>query len=176
MAHSTSQQSLQASVSNPQVQPGFVTQTNQPVAAPYKFPTGNVPPQMPTQSQGALNQQVSVQPSPIGRPNTIPPRTGGTPHQMSGVPLPNNMSPNLRNFATQGGHQVPDQTRQSAGVMPLDKQKFESTYAQFCRSQKINISGGLRVPIGENRTLDLHDLHVQVMHENGAASVSHLGT
>ena len=82
------------------------------------------------------------------------------------------MSPNLGNFATHGGQKVPNQTRQPV-VMPLDKQRFESTYSQFCRSQNVNT--GLRVAIGENRTVDLHQLHVCVMHEGGAQSVSYLG-
>lgn len=158
-------------VSNPQVQPGFVAQSTQAINAPYKFPAGNAPSPMPTQ-----NQQLPIQPTPVGRPpNTIPPRTGGTPHQMPGGPLPSTMSPNLGNFGAPGGQQkVTDQARQPAGVMPLDKQRFESTYAQFCRSQ--NINPGLRVPIGDNRTVDLHQLHVQVMREGGATSVSYLGT
>ena len=174
MTHSTSQQPQQAAASNPQVQPGFVTQANQPVAPQYKFPGGNTPSPMPTQSQGALNQQIPIQPTQIVRPNTIPPRTGGTPHQISGGQVPNTMSPNLGNFAVQGGQKVPDQTRQTGMIMPLDKQRFDSTYAQFCRSQDIN--PGSRVPIGDNGTVDLHQLHVSVMHEGGAASVSYLGT
>ena len=66
-------------------------------------------------------------------------------------------------------------TRQSAGtIMPLDKQRFDSIYAQFCRSQ--DISPGSRVSIGDNGMVNLHHLHVYVMHEGGAASVSYLGT
>ena len=130
---------------------------------------------MPAQTQGALNQQLPVQPTPIGRPNTIPPRSGGTPHQIAAGPLPNTMSPNLGNFASQGGQKVTDQTRQAAGIMPLDKQRFDSTYAHFCRSQNIT-PGLLRVQIGENRSVDLHQLHVHVMHEGGATSVSYHGT
>lgn len=176
MAHPTSQQPQQATTPNPQVQPGFVTQANQPVANQYKFPGGNGPSPMPTQNQGALNQQIPSQPTQIVRPNTIPPRTGGTPHQIPGGQLPNTMSPNLGNFAVQGGQKVPDQSRQSAEIMPLplDKNRFESTYAQFCRSQ--NINPGSRVPIGDNRMVELHQLHVYVMHEQGAASVSSFGT
>jgi hypothetical protein len=172
MAHSTSQQPQQATGSNPQVQPGFVTQANQSVAAQYKFPGGNTPSPMPTQSQGALNQQIPIQPTQIGRSN--PPRTGGTPHQIPGGQVPNTMSPNLGDFSVQGGQKLPDQTRQSGVIMPLDKKRFDSTYAQFCRSQ--DISPVSRVSIGDNGMVDLHQLHVLVMHEGGAASVSYLGT
>ena len=174
MAHSASQQSQQAPVSNAPVQPGFVTQANQPVAGQYNIPAGNGSSPLPNQGQGALSQQIPIQPTQIGRPNTIPPGTGGTPHQIPGGQLPNTMSPTLGNFATQGGQKVPNQTRQSVAIMPLDKQRFDSTYAHFCRSQ--NINPGLRVAIGENRMVDLHQLHVHVMHEGGAKSVSCLGT
>ncbi|KAG6374300.1 hypothetical protein JVT61DRAFT_4322 [Boletus reticuloceps] len=173
MAHSSSQQPQpqQPTVSNAQVQPGYVVgQSNQPVASPYKYPAGNGSSPMPAQAQGTLNQQIPMQPTPIARPNTIPPRTGGTPHQIPPGPLPSTMSPNLGNLAAQGGQKVPDQARQSVGIMPLEKQRFETTYAQFCRSQ--NTHSGSRVQIGENRTVDLHQLHVQVMHEGGAGSVT----
>ncbi|KAG8213208.1 hypothetical protein J3R82DRAFT_11673 [Butyriboletus roseoflavus] len=169
IAHPTPQQPQQAAVSNAQVQPSFVTQASQPVTAQYNIPVGNGPSPMPTQSQSALNQQIPIPPTPIVRPNTIPPRTGSTPHQTSGGQLPSTISPNLGNFATQGGQKVPNQTRQPL-VMPLDKQRFDSTYSQFCRSQ--NINPGLRVTIGENRMVDLHQLHVYVMHEGGAQSVT----
>ena len=172
MAHSTSQQPQQQNVPNAQLQPGFATQANQPVTPQYNIPTSNGPSPLPTQGQSALNQQIPVQPSQIGRPNTIPPRTGGTPHQMSGGQLPITVSPNLGNFAAQGGQKAPNQTRQTMAVMPLDKARFDTTYTHFCRSQ--NINPGLRVTIGENRIVDLHQLHVEVMHEGGAQSVSYI--
>ena len=85
------------------------------------------------------------------------------------------MSPNPGNFAVQAGQKVPDQARPSAaGVLPLDKAQFDKTYAHFCRSQSINFNP--RVAIGDNRMVDLHQLHVRVMHEGGAHSVSYLGT
>lgn len=173
MTHSTSQQPQQASVSNAQVQPGFVPQTNQPATTQYNMSAANGPSPLPTQGQGTLNQQIPLQPAQMGRPG-IPPRTGSNPHQISNGQLPNTVSPNPGNFVTQGGQKVPNQTRQSVGIMPLDKQRFESTYAQFCRSQNINPGG--RVAIGDNRSVDLHQLHVHVMHEGGAKSVSHFGT
>lgn len=160
-------------MSNAQVQPGFVAQSSQSIAAQYNIPAGNGPSSMPTQNQNALSQQIPIQPTQIGRPNTIPPRTGGTPHQISGGQLPNNMSPNLGNFAVQGGQKFANQTRQPVGIMPLDKQRFESTYSQFCRSQ--NIHPNPRVPIGDNRMVDLHQLHIHIMHEGGAQSVSYFG-
>ncbi|KAH0833131.1 hypothetical protein J3R83DRAFT_12128 [Lanmaoa asiatica] len=169
MVHSTSQQPQQGTMSNAQVQPGFVTQANQLVQAQYRMSAGNGPSPMPSQSPGALSQQIPIQ-AQMSRPNAIPPRTGGTPHQIPGGQLPNTMSPNLGNFATQGGQKVPNQTRQSTGVLPLDKQRFDSTYSQFCRCQ--NISPSLRVAIGDNRMVDLHQLHFSVMHEGGAESVN----
>ena len=72
-------------------------------------------------------------------------------------------------------HQFAHQVQlRAAGVLPLDKQRFESTYAHFCRSQ--NTSPRFGVPIGDNRVVDLHRLHVCVMYEGGGASVSYLGT
>lgn len=157
-------------MSNAQGQPGFVTQASQPVMTQYNIPAGNGPSPMPTQSQSALNQQIPMQPTHIGRPGTIPPRTGGTPHQISGGQLPNT---SMGNSVTQGGQKFTNPTRQSYGIMPLDKQRFESTYSQFCRSQ--NIHARLRVAIGDNRMVDLHELHVHVMHEGGAQLVSYAG-
>ncbi|KAG9315089.1 hypothetical protein JVU11DRAFT_4201 [Chiua virens] len=169
MPHPASQPPQQPSVSTSQVQPGFVTQGNQPVAAQYNVSASNGASPLPTPNQGVLNQQIPIQSTQPVRPNTIPPRTGGTPHQIPGQ-LPNTSSPNLANFAGQGGQKVPNPNRQSVGVMPLDKQRFDSTYTQFCRSQ--NINPGLRVAIGEGRNVDLHQLHVYVMHEGGAQSVT----
>ncbi|KAF9234618.1 hypothetical protein BU15DRAFT_52406 [Melanogaster broomeanus] len=54
--------------------------------------------------------------------------------------------------------------------MPLDKQRFEATYAQFCRSQQIK--PGTHVTLPDNRSVDLHQLHVEVMREGGSQSVT----
>lgn len=166
MTHSNSQQPQQG-----QAQPNFVTQPNQSVTGPYNIPA-NGPSPLTTQAQGTLSQQIPIQPThaPIGLPNGIPARATSTPHQMPSGQLSNVMSPNL---AAQGGQKVPSQTRQSVAIMPLDKERFDSTYAHFCRSQ--NMNPGLRIPIGENRFIDLHQLHVHVMREGGARSVSYLG-
>lgn len=167
------QQPQQQTVSNPQVQPGFVSQANQSLTSSYNIPTGNGPSPMPNQGQGSLNQQLGTP-----RPNTIPtPRPGSTPHRAPGGQLPNSVSPNLGNFPPPGGQKVtnPNQSRPSPGdIMPLDKARFDSTYRSFCRSQ--SISADLRVPIGDNRSVDLHQLHVFVMHEGGASSVSYQST
>ncbi|KAI9568642.1 hypothetical protein HD554DRAFT_2021859 [Boletus coccyginus] len=58
----------------------------------------------------------------------------------------------------------------AAGVPPLDKQRFDSLYIQFCRNQNMNACSV--VSIGDSRMVDLHQLHVRVLHEGGAQVVN----
>ncbi|KAI9568643.1 hypothetical protein HD554DRAFT_696884 [Boletus coccyginus] len=167
MAHSTLQQPQEI-----QVHPGSVTHDNQPVAVPHTFSAGNGASPMPAQSQGFLNQQISIQPMQIERLNITPPRAGGTPREISGGQLPNPMPPDQGNFGVQSGQKVSDHWQagqMAAGIVLLDKSRFDSTYAHFCRIQNTNPASC--VPMGD-RTEDLHRLHVYVMHEGGAASVN----
>ncbi|KAF9223549.1 hypothetical protein BS17DRAFT_782080 [Gyrodon lividus] len=134
---------------------------------------GPSPMQMHSQNQTPPNQQIPVQSGQMGRSNGIPPRTGTTPHQMPGSQLPNTMSSNMGNqlaMQTPNGQMMPNQMRQSLSVMPLDKQRFEATYAQFCRSQQRDPS--VHVALAENRMVDLHQLHAHVMREGGSQSVT----
>ncbi|KIJ66757.1 hypothetical protein HYDPIDRAFT_108689 [Hydnomerulius pinastri MD-312] len=161
----------QAAVANAQGQSGFMPPGNQASAQQFNAnPQSNGPSPMPThlQNQTPINQQI---PGQMGRPNAIPPRTGATPHLMPGGQLPNTMPLNLGNqFAMQNGQMVPNQLRQSTGIMPLDKQRFDMTYAQFCHSQHLDPS--LRVTLPDSRMVDLHQLHVHVLREGGSASVT----
>ncbi|KAI6100609.1 hypothetical protein F5141DRAFT_1139935 [Pisolithus sp. B1] len=58
----------------------------------------------------------------------------------------------------------------SPPVEPLDAERFESTYAQFCRSQPLTFN--MKVTIAENRVVDLHKLHVEVLKEGGYTTVT----
>jgi len=61
-------------------------------------------------------------------------------------------------------------TQQRLNLMPLEKQRFESTYMQYCRSQRLEYA--MHVAIAENRMVDLYRLHVEVIREGGHTSVS----
>ncbi|KAI6101430.1 hypothetical protein EDD16DRAFT_394963 [Pisolithus croceorrhizus] len=58
----------------------------------------------------------------------------------------------------------------SLPVEPLDAERFESMYAQFCRSQRLTFN--MKVTIAENRVVDLHKLHVEVLQEGGYMTVT----
>jgi len=62
--------------------------------------------------------------------------------------------------------------QQRLNLMPLEKQRFESTYMRYCRSQRLEYT--MHVAIAENRMVDLHQLHVEVIREGGHTSVSNV--
>ena len=79
---------------------------------------------------------------------------------------------NGNQFAMQPANGQLAANQQRLNLMPLEKQRFESTYVQYCRSQRLECI--MHVPIAENRVVDLHLLHVEVMREGGHTSVSNV--
>ncbi|KAH7884601.1 hypothetical protein F5I97DRAFT_1475989 [Phlebopus sp. FC_14] len=155
-----------------QGQSGFMAQTNSAPGHSFGMSlSANGQPLPPhSQAQTSLNQPMSSQSGQIGRQNPVPPRPAPTPHQ-----LPNAVSPLIGNqfsaMQVANGQMLPNQMRPSPSIKPLDKQRFETTYTHFCKSQLMEPS--MQVPIAENRTVDLHELHVQVLREGGAMSVTY---
>ncbi|KAI6024911.1 hypothetical protein BKA83DRAFT_643231 [Pisolithus microcarpus] len=113
------------------------------------------------QNSTAVTQQVSAQ-----RPNTLPTRSAPAPHQPTNPVPPSIANGNQFVMRPANGQGVPHSSR----VKPLDAERFESTYAQFCRSQRMTLN--MRVTIAENHVVDLHKLHVEVLQEGGFMTVT----
>jgi hypothetical protein len=54
--------------------------------------------------------------------------------------------------------------------LPLDKAQFEGTYKSFCLKRPVKMDP--RAASIDNRPVDLHRLHVEVMKEGGQTNVS----
>ncbi|TFK70305.1 hypothetical protein BDN72DRAFT_839158 [Pluteus cervinus] len=155
------------------------------------FDSRQAPPTMQTQQvHGHPNHLMSL-------PNTNMPQPGQPPHQQgthfsnqlppnTGQQFPFQMNnpnstqqPNLGHLATQPRHPIPQtQPQHSVGTIPgtsiplpppLEKQKFDIIWKNFCQGKNIKISPDL-LQI-DSRIIDLHSLHVQVMHEGGYQKV-----
>lgn len=145
----------------------FVAHPNSPAAPVFGIkPPGNITGHQ--QNPASLNAQA---PRPMVRPN-VPVHSGGVPYRPSNGQVNNDMSLDM----AQGNQFTSLQTNAQIGlnqarppVMPLEKSRFESTYAHFCRSQG-------RQPIFHvqmlEHSVDLFKLHAAVMHEGGMISVS----
>ncbi|KAI6037669.1 hypothetical protein EDC04DRAFT_2701482 [Pisolithus marmoratus] len=125
-------------------------------------------PAAPQNSAAATQQQISAQPGQMNRPTTLQARSVPTPHQLPSQAAANAIPPGMANGMmrptnSQGAPQPPH-------VKPLDAPRFESTYAQFCRSQRM--PPNMKVTIAENRVVDLHKLHVEVLQEGGFMHVT----
>ncbi|KAH7928271.1 hypothetical protein BV22DRAFT_1030924 [Leucogyrophana mollusca] len=169
--HSTSQsQPIQV----PQVGQSQTTwmQSNSPPDANFGMGAGNgAPPQLPQQSQSqpSLNPQIGGS---MLRPAAVPPQTAHTPHQLPGAAMSPNVAQQLA-FQGPGGQMSVGQSRpenQFGPVPPLEKQRFESAYTSWCQNN--GKEANMRVLLAENRSVDLHQLHVQVMHEGGGMQVT----
>ncbi|KAI6025775.1 hypothetical protein F5J12DRAFT_810324 [Pisolithus orientalis] len=126
-------------------------------------------PAVPQNSAG-VPQQISAQPGQMNRPNTFPARSVPGSHQLPSQAT-NSIPPNVANANQFGVRPANGQgVVQSQRVKPLDAQRFESTYAQFCRSQRM--TPNMKVTIAENRVVDLHRLHAEVLQEGGYMSVT----
>lgn len=162
--------------STPPSQPGFVAQTNSNSNSPHVFgvnPPGNGHSSNNGHNPAPVNQ-LPVQPSQMGRQNGQPNRPASVAHQLPGQ-VANAMSPNMANgnqFAMQPANGQSAANQQRVNLMPLEKQRFESTYIQYCRSQRLDPT--MQVQIAE-KLVDLHRLHVEVMHEGGHTSVRNHG-
>ena len=139
------------------------------------------------------SQPHNMQPSPLAlhsQPslqhpqNMVPPRSVTTPQQLLPVQMPTQVSPNISNqYPFQiPGHGNPqlrnDQTPQLPQFMqippPLEKPRFEAAYKSYCNTKGLHHEA--RLLSVDNRPIDLHSLHVQVMSEGGAAKVSVMST
>lgn len=162
--------SHQAGPSGPS-QPPWMTQ--QGSAQSQAFPIGRTGPQLPARGPS----QPHLQPSPQLHSATQmsqnnPQRPGSTSRQLMPAQLPNQISPNLSNQFP--GNQFPTQNGQNISQFtlppPLDKSKFEESYAAFCNSR--SMMRDERLMQVDNRPVDLHALHYNVMLEGGATKVS----
>ncbi|KAJ3716145.1 hypothetical protein C8R42DRAFT_679661 [Lentinula raphanica] len=111
---------------------------------------------------------------PVNAPNNVPPRSSSTPQQQlnpfamrqynfpindsstNGASGPSNLGPTMPIFNTP--------------IPPLDKQRFDATYKQWCQSK--HILHDPRILTFENRPIDLYLLHCLVIREGGTANVT----
>ncbi|KAF5392157.1 hypothetical protein D9757_001392 [Collybiopsis confluens] len=104
--------------------------------------------------------------------NSIPPRSVPTPLQ-GGHPFP--MNPNFPNNSPANGSPGPNaaavQANLNMPIQPLEKSRFETSYKQWCLTKAI-VHNPQLLSI-DNRTIDLYQLHCQVMREGGFTSVTH---
>lgn len=136
-------------------------------------PGASGPSQIPTPGQAhPMNSQLSGQ-GQMQRPGAIPPRSGATPQQLP-TGMPNTMPQNMGQFNPQSVANGQNPNRMvnlsTLGVAPLDKVHFEATYATFCKNN--HVEPNVHVLLPDNRSVDLHNLHVQVFREGGAQLVS----
>lgn len=132
------------------------------------------PSQIPTPGQvHPMNSQLSGQGGQMQRPGVVPPRSGPTPQQLP-TGMPNTMSQNIGpqfNQSVANG-QISNRmvSLSTLGVSFLDKPHFEAMYTSFCKNQHVEPNGHVVLP--DNRTVDLHNLHVQVFREGGGHYVT----
>lgn len=130
-------------------------------------------PQLPARGP---SQPQNIQSSPLihpagAQPNLGPQRPGSTSHQVLSGQLPNQTTPNQFSGGQFGSSAMPN--GQNANQMvppPLDKAKFEESYAAFCSTRPI-VRDERAMQI-DNRPIDLHSLHANVLTEGGAEKVS----
>jgi len=170
MSASPGPQHPQASASGQNHPPWMVQQTS---TQNQGFSLGRAGPQLPARGPS----QPHLQPSPQLHPSSQlqqnnPQRPGSTSRQLMAAQLPNQISPSMTNQFP--GNQLPTQNGQNMTPFmvpaPLDKAKFDENYANFCNDQSIVRDG--RLMQVDNRPIDLHALHYNVLSEGGAARVS----
>lgn len=129
------------------------------------FPMRNGP-QLP--ARGPSQPQTSPQMPQMGQTNPEQQRPGSTPHQLMPGQVPSQMSPALSNqFA--GNRSNGQNMGQLTLPPPLEKGKFDESFAAFCSSRPTPRDERLRLI--DNRPVDLHKLHFHVMREGGAPKV-----
>jgi hypothetical protein len=158
------QQHQQAGPSG-QNQPGWIGQQGSASSQGVSPMTHGGP---PLPARPAQNIQPSPQHHPPGQwqQNNLGPQRPGSTQHMTGQ-ITNQISPSMSNqfpsnqLPTQSGQNIP----QIPLPPPLDKAKFEESYAAFRRSRPIKQDERLmRV---DNRPIDLHALHYNVLSEGG---------
>lgn len=136
-------------------------------------PGASGPSQIPTPGQAPpMNSQLSGQGGQMQRSGVVPPRSGSTPQQLP-ASMTNTMSQNMTmgpqfNPQSIANGQIPNRINLSTiGVPPLEKPHFEAMYTSFCKGQP-----NMHVLLPDNRSVDLHNLHVQVFREGGGQVVT----
>ncbi|KAG1821927.1 uncharacterized protein BJ212DRAFT_1334597 [Suillus subaureus] len=138
-------------------------------------PGASGPSQIPTPGQAhPMNSQLSGQGGQMQRPGAVPPRSGHTPQQPP-TGIPNTMSQNTGpqlNAQSVANAQIPNRmvNLSTLGVSYLDKPYFEAMYTSFCKNH--HVEPNMHVLLPDNRSVDLHSLHVQVFREGGAQFVT----
>ncbi|KAI5981956.1 hypothetical protein EDD15DRAFT_2523092 [Pisolithus albus] len=143
-------------------------------AQPHQQVPGSAPPQQSFAAQVNSNASQTFaisSPSNAASPMPAAPQNSAAATQQLSSQAANPVLPSVANgsqfvMRPTNGQGVPPPTR----VKPLDAQRFESTYAQFCRSQRM--TPNMRVPFAENQVVDLHKLHVEVLQEGGYMTVT----
>lgn len=137
-----------------------------------------LPSRGPSQPQNIQSGPQALQPSPMQQNNMGPQRPGSTTRQLPPGQLPTQISPSLSNqFASNQISSLQMQNGQSLAQFPLppplEKAKFEESYPAFCNSRGIVLDD--RLTSVDNRPVDLHALHYNVLSEGGSvkASLSH---
>jgi hypothetical protein len=148
------------------------SQSQQPVQVgpnqqqPWMQPSQSQPPNFPS-AQIGQGRPSNIQPSPLqlhAQPNH--------PQQNS---LPARTAPAQQQLPQPMGQisQTPNQLSFRPGLIPpLDKTRFDSAYQSYCETQ--NVRPDAHMMSVENRTIDLHLLHMHVIHEGGVGRVSSL--
>lgn len=151
------------------------TQSSSPAPNFGMNPGASGPSQIPTPGQPhPMNSQLSGQGGQMQRPVAVPPRSGATPQQLpTGIPntMSQNMGPQFNPQSVANG-QIPNRmvNLSTLGVSPLDKSHFEAMYTSFCKGH--HVEPNMHVLLPDNRSVDLHTLHVHVFREGGAQFVA----
>ena len=132
-------------------------------------------------------QQAQAQANHLVNQGLVPPRSGPTPqlHQQpanvfnslpgGGPPFP--FSPNTATAGPSQHQAAPPAPQGPANgphpgmPIPLDKPRFMATYRSYCMKKPLKMDA--RTLTIENRQVDLHRLHVEVMKEGGQTNVSY---
>jgi hypothetical protein len=127
---------------------------------PQMSPNQQLQSMISVQSNAPNASQISLQ------PGQGPPRSLSTNQQvMPGRGNGNQPSPNLPsqfaqlNATANGGAVVP----------PLDRTRFNGSYRHFCQTKKLKLDN--RLLTIQNRPIDLHSLHVEIMNAGGQQRV-----
>ncbi|KAF9523549.1 hypothetical protein CPB83DRAFT_799200 [Crepidotus variabilis] len=163
----------------------WMAQTNQ--GQSFDPSNGQIPrPQMgqPPHMQTSPNLgQSQAQTNPLMNQGLIPPRSIPTPQQnpsthgglqspfTGGMNAPSPFKQNPQGIPQQANMQGNNGAVGFPGManMVLDKQRFDAALKSFCAKRSMKLDP--RLLSVENRTVDLHGLHVQVMQEGGFAKV-----
>lgn len=129
------------------------------------------------QTQGTISQLHGPS-NRLPNQNSVPPRSNPTPQQLLAAPLPSQMSPSMANnfpfpmgnLRANGVPQPPPQPPVIQMPPALEKARFENAYASWRAKQNLHIDTTRLVV--DNRPIDLHALHTQVMGAGGANMVS----